>query len=59
MNRSSLRFQPHVDDELVELDRTTVYIVADGGEILMDLLNDDLRGFTREDLIQHVLRNGF
>ena len=48
-----------MDDELVELDRTTVYIVADGGEILMDLLNDDLRGFTREDLIQHVLRNGF
>src|SRR5258707_10517280 len=50
--------QSLVDDELVELDLTTAYIVADGGEILVDALNDDLGGFPRKDLIQHVLRNG-
>ena len=52
--------QPLVDDELVKLDLTTAYIVADGGEtrILMGSLNYNLSGFTRKDLIQHVLRDG-
>jgi hypothetical protein len=50
--------QPLVDDELVELDLATAYIVADGAEVLVDSLNDDLGGFTRKDLIQHVLRDG-
>lgn len=50
--------QPLVDDELVEFDLATAYIVADGGKILVDSLNDDLGGFTRKDLIQHVLRDG-
>jgi len=50
--------QPLVDDELVEFDLTTAYIVADGGEILVDSLNDDLGSFTRKDLIQQVLRDG-
>ena len=47
-----------VDDELVEFDLTTAYIVADGDEIPMDSLNDDLGGFIRKYLIQHVLRDG-
>ncbi len=52
--------QPLVDDELVELDLTTAYIVADGGEtwILVGSLNYNLGGFTRKDLIQHILRDG-
>ena len=47
-----------MDDELAEFDLTTAYIVAHSGEILMDSLNDDFRGFTREDLIQDILRDG-
>ena len=43
--------QPLVDDEFVQLDLTTAYIVAHGTEILVDSLNDDLGGFTRKDLI--------
>ncbi len=31
-----------MDDELVELDLTTTHVVADGGEMLMDALDDDL-----------------
>ena len=50
--------QPLVDDELVEFDLTTPYIVAHGGEILVDSLNDDLCDFTRKNLVQHVLRYG-
>ena len=49
--------QSFVDDELFELDLTTAHIVADRSEILVDAFNDDLRGFTRKDLIQHVLRD--
>ena len=50
--------QPLVDDELVELDLTAAYVVADGIEILVDSLDDDLGSFTRKNLIQHVLRDG-
>lgn len=46
-----------MDDELVELDLTAAHVLADGGEIFVDALNDDLRGFARQNPIQHVLRD--
>src|SRR5712671_1023400 len=47
--------QPLVDDKLVEVDLAAAHVLADGGEILMYALDDDLRGLARQDLIEHVL----
>lgn len=49
--------QSFMDDEVVELDLTAAHVLADGGEIFVDALNDDLRGFARQNPIQHVLRD--
>jgi hypothetical protein len=49
--------QSLVDDELVQLDLAGAHIIAHGSEILVDALDDDLCGFARKDLIQHVLRD--
>lgn len=46
-----------MDDELVELDLTTAHVLADGGEIFVDALDDDLRGFAGQNPIQYVLRD--
>ena len=40
-----------VDDKLIEFDLASTDLLSDGGEILVDVLHDGLRGFTRENLI--------
>ena len=43
-----------VDDELVKFDLPSTDLLPYGGQVLVDVLYDDLRSFTGEDLVQDV-----
>lgn len=43
-----------VDDKLVKLDLPSTDLLPDGGQVLVDVLYDDLRSLTGEDLVQDV-----
>ena len=41
-----------MDDELVKFDLPSTDLLPYGGQVLVDVLYDDLRSFTGEDLVQ-------
>ena len=43
-----------MDDELVKFDLPSTDLLPDGGQVLVDVLYDDLCSFTGEDLVQDV-----